>query len=129
LQVDGELSDFESVLLNAHLGACAACGTYRADVTKFTHVLRNAGLEAVTRPVVVPPRRRRVAARAMPLVAAAAVVAVVLAGAFRDMTSGHEPAPRLGQVVSPTSLDPVYYELDMLLQRNGDDQSRGSSVL
>ena len=128
LEVDGELSEFESVLLNAHLSACADCVAYRADVTKITHALRHTALEAFTRPVGVPPRRR-VVARAMPVVAAAAVVAVGLTGAFRDMASGLEPAAPVGQLESPKSTDAVYYELDMLLQRNGDEQSRGSSAL
>jgi predicted anti-sigma-YlaC factor YlaD len=77
LDLDGELSRFERVLLARHLSRCAACSEYAAQVTAATELLRRAPLEAVPVPVVLPAFRRR-----LPRVAwnAAATVAIAAFG-------------------------------------------------
>ena len=42
--VDGELSSFERVLLNAHLAECPACREFHVAVNGFTELLREAPL-------------------------------------------------------------------------------------
>jgi hypothetical protein len=75
LRVDGQLSEFEEMLLDAHLDRCAECQTVAVAVTGLTAALRAAPLEEPAFAFRAPRRdRTRVALRA---VSAAAVVAVV----------------------------------------------------
>ncbi len=87
-ELDGELSDFESTLLRAHLGGCDACGTFRRDVARFTDELRDEPLDLMDTPIVVQPRRR-VALQPfrMPAVAALAVSAIALGTLFETLHS------------------------------------------
>jgi hypothetical protein len=83
LRVDGELSELEGALLDAHLGRCADCQGYEARITGVTAALRNAPLVGVA-PVVIdaPVRPGRVVAG---LVAATLVVlAAVVGGLVRE---------------------------------------------
>jgi hypothetical protein len=78
--VDGELSSFESVLLNAHLADCASCREFHASVDAFTDMLRSAPLERLERTIDIGRLRRRVRIplRVAPAVAAMAVTVVGL---------------------------------------------------
>jgi predicted anti-sigma-YlaC factor YlaD len=78
--LDGELSQLERVMIASHLERCAACGAYEAEVRAFTHALREAPLEPMTRSVVIHRRRRHVGAR-LQVAAAAAVALAALVGA------------------------------------------------
>jgi predicted anti-sigma-YlaC factor YlaD len=78
--LDGELSQFERVMIASHLERCAACGTYEAEVRAFTHALREAPLEPIAQSVVIHRRRRHIGARVQ-VAAAAAVALVALVGA------------------------------------------------
>jgi predicted anti-sigma-YlaC factor YlaD len=77
MDVDGELSTFEGVLLNAHLGDCAECRAFRSTIGQFTRALRTAPPEPFEG---VRPRRvrRRVGRSFASAVAALAFVAVGL---------------------------------------------------
>jgi anti-sigma factor RsiW len=78
LHLDGELSEFEQVALDAHLMNCAGCRAYGASVAEATTRLRSARLEQPDFPVVLPRLSRiRVPLRTAQVAAAAAVVAVV----------------------------------------------------
>jgi putative zinc finger protein len=77
LDLDGELSDFERVLMDGHLALCADCSSFRASITGFTDRLRAVPLELSERPVVVRRSRRAISFRRVPAAAAALVVAVV----------------------------------------------------
>ena len=58
LRLDGELSQLELRMLDAHLARCAECREYDADVTRITTELRAAPLERMEIPVVIRRPRR-----------------------------------------------------------------------
>jgi predicted anti-sigma-YlaC factor YlaD len=78
--VDGELSSFERVLLNAHLADCPSCAEFHATVDGFTDLLRAAPLEKLERAIDIGRvrRRMRLPLRIAPAVAAMAVTVVGL---------------------------------------------------
>ena len=61
LRLDSELSQLETRMLEVHLGRCASCSEYAADVERFTADLRSAPLEPLVRPAFVERGRRRLA--------------------------------------------------------------------
>ncbi len=80
LRMDSELSEFETVLLEAHLGRCADCRAFGQSLTGLTATLRAIPPE---RPMVTfqpPPRSNRLEALfsgSLRVASAAAVFAVV----------------------------------------------------
>jgi len=85
MDVDGELSAFEGVLLNAHLDKCGDCRAFRSTVGDFTSALRTAPPEPFT---AAPPRRvRRRVGR--PLTSAVAALAFVAVGLGSVVASSH----------------------------------------
>jgi predicted anti-sigma-YlaC factor YlaD len=77
LHLDGELSEFERVALDAHLTSCAGCRGYGASVAEVSAQLRLAPAEQPEFPIVLPHRARiRVPLRTAQVAAAAVVVAV-----------------------------------------------------
>jgi anti-sigma factor RsiW len=78
LRLDGELSRFETALLQRHLGRCEACAAFAEDVAASTRLLRGARLE---RPPQFWLTRRtaatRLAVRVAAVTAAAAAAALV----------------------------------------------------
>jgi Putative zinc-finger len=90
LELDDELSEFERVLLDAHLAACAECKRWRESIAGFTRELRAAPLERPELPVVVRKPRRafsfgRVPAAAAALVAAIGLGALVTSSELRNV--------------------------------------------
>src|SRR5439155_23151048 len=84
LRLDGELSELEGALLEAHLARCADCAAFAAGSDAATIVLRGAPLE-LTAPVVV--RVPRPGKRVLAMVTAAALVgAAAVLGALGDGT-------------------------------------------
>src|SRR5512143_1119712 len=95
LRSDGELSEFECALLDAHLGRCASCSTFALDIGSITELLRAEPLERLSRPVgIAVPRRRTLHFPARAAASAAAVV-VTLAGAFAMLGSSGPKHPSL----------------------------------
>jgi anti-sigma factor RsiW len=94
--VDGELSSFERVLLNAHLGDCASCREFHAVVVNVTDMLRAAPLETLERTIDIGRLRRRVrvSLRIAPAVAAMAVTVVGL-GSILASSSLKPPSNRI----------------------------------
>jgi hypothetical protein len=88
LRVDGELSELEGALLDAHLGRCVECGEFEASAIASAALLRKAPL-AVPSPMVVQgarsPRRVLLAAGA----AAAVIGAALLGGLVNGAVAPH----------------------------------------
>jgi hypothetical protein len=76
--LDGELSRFERVLLDAHLGECPSCREFAGSIGGITEMLRSAPLESLERTIEIGRLRRRLGLRLAPAVAAMAVTVVGL---------------------------------------------------
>jgi len=92
LELDGELSEFESALLERHLERCGSCAASRAEIGGFTRLIRAAPLAVSSSGVTVPapPSRRRSLARRA---AAAALVAAALGAGAGGFALTQRPAP------------------------------------
>src|SRR4051794_28134845 len=89
LRADGELSELEGALLDAHLERCAECRSFAGGVAAVAQGLRHVPLERPA-PRALPVPRRHSKARLVQL--AAATVAIVAAGAAAALTgSGGAP--------------------------------------
>jgi anti-sigma factor RsiW len=96
LRLDGELSEFERVLLESHLDGCPSCSAFSADIAAVTGNLREAPLERPTIAVTLP-RRRFAALRGLQAsAAAAAIVSVVGIGALFGMLHSSASTPTQG---------------------------------
>jgi len=81
LDLDGELSQLERVMVAHHLEHCAGCNTFRDGVVAFTSEIRQATLEAPTHPIAIPRLRRarfELRAAALSVGAVAASIALLL---------------------------------------------------
>jgi predicted anti-sigma-YlaC factor YlaD len=87
-ELDGELSEFESIRLRGHLRVCASCQAFKADSERFATALRSAPLEPLSRSVSVPSRRRHVMHLRVPVAAAVAVSMIAAGGLFEALHSG-----------------------------------------
>jgi predicted anti-sigma-YlaC factor YlaD len=102
LAPDGELSELERKLLDAHLTRCSACAHFALDVAAIAAELRAAAPQPLPRPLSVPIwRRRPVYARARAVGAAAAVAVMALGVASRGpLTAGDGDSFRVPQVTN-----------------------------
>jgi Putative zinc-finger len=95
LRSDGELSEFECALLDAHLARCPACATFADDVGSITDALRAEPLVALSRPIDIAARRRRSYRLPTTAAASAAAIVVTIAGAFAMLGSSGPKHPSL----------------------------------
>jgi hypothetical protein len=91
LRLDDQLSDFEEVLLEAHLARCAECRDFAVSISGLTHSLRRAELQQPTF-AFDPPRSARGRTFALRAVSAAAVVAVVGVSGLVSLQLSTSPA-------------------------------------
>ena len=80
LRVDSELSEFENVLLEAHLASCAECQSFGQSITDFTTALRTVPAEQPSVAFQLPcshNRRNALFAGSFRTASAAAAVALV----------------------------------------------------
>lgn len=106
LRADHELSDFETVLLEAHLAVCADCQAFEKGVTGVTSLLRAGALEHPIVPFELPRGRSRTNALLVNSLrvgsAAAAIAIIVLTGlaTFRtalDSSPASTPSTNVGE--------------------------------
>jgi anti-sigma factor RsiW len=100
LRLDGELSELEGALLDAHLVRCAGCQAVVEGFGASTAALRSAPLERIAPVAVDLPRSP---SRLLATVAVAAVLVLgVIAGGFvsGQVTRGAAPAPHVVAVVA-----------------------------
>lgn len=108
-ELDSRLSEFEYVLLQAHLRDCRACSAFRVSVQRLTEELRSAPLEQLDRHVEIAVARRRIRLRIAPAVAALAVTAVglgsILASAHirAGSTVGSSTEPSSASLLTPSN--------------------------
>lgn len=98
LRLDGELSELEAALLDAHLARCTDCAEYASGSEAAIAALRRAPLEPA-KPVVVHVDRpgRRAAAF---ITAAALVGAAAILGALGDGSHSTSGSPVAGRSVA-----------------------------
>jgi hypothetical protein len=110
LELDGQLSQLERVMLARHVERCAECGAYRAEVTAATHALRHAPLERFERSISVRPPSRLTAARLQ--VAVAAMVAFVTLGLASELVVFEPKGPERARPIGTVSHFPSRRELE-----------------
>jgi predicted anti-sigma-YlaC factor YlaD len=86
--LDGELSEFESLLVRAHLNECDTCREFEASARFSTTAMRAAPLEPLRRPLELPSMRRHASRLRVPSAAAAAVLMVAFGGVFESLHGG-----------------------------------------
>jgi hypothetical protein len=115
LQLDGELSELERALLDAHVGGCASCEGFIGGVRSATARLRESAVERPSSPVALPTRRRA-PLRSLPLASAAAGVAVALGvGVLFGSFGSSSATPRVHRAGSQ-QLNPVSAGENVLLR-------------
>ena len=82
LGLDSELSQVEKALLRSHVGRCAACAAYVADLAGLTHEIRTSPLERPSESSLAQGwgARRAVVGRRLVQIGAFAAAVVVAAG-------------------------------------------------
>jgi predicted anti-sigma-YlaC factor YlaD len=103
LRLDGELSELEGALLDAHLERCNTCRATAAAIEATTSAIRSAPVELPLRPVAIPRARGRDSLRAFYAAAAATLCFVVVLtglGSFGavQVVGNSGPAPHLQRV-------------------------------
>src|SRR5213593_3952708 len=113
--LDGELSELEELRLQAHLAVCGGCRTYAAGAREAARLLRDAPLEQLNVPILLPGRRLAVARKLQVAAAAAALVATVgLSAAVGTLTSPSRHQARSSAGTQPAKLRFPEQELRML---------------
>jgi predicted anti-sigma-YlaC factor YlaD len=115
LELDGELSELEEAMVEAHVEHCGDCRAYRDDLHAITREVRETALERTARPIELPPRRRAVAAP-LKMAAVAAIVATLgLFGTTVGLMATKGPSqPRLQVDLVPASREQIKRELRLL---------------
>lgn len=118
LELDGELSELERLMLARHVERCADCRAFRDGVGETTNAIRSAPYERFERRVVLPRlhRGRLYAARdiAVRATGMAAGIALVLGLGLgeRGVLDGNRPAPsRSAYLDSPNTENQLIREL------------------
>ena len=104
IDVDGELSEFERALLDAHLAGCQSCTEFRQEIAGLTQAVRVAQAAQLTRPIEIARVRRRYGLRLAPygmrLAPAAAVMTVAVLGLGSLVASTQLRSGSVGKAVA-----------------------------
>jgi predicted anti-sigma-YlaC factor YlaD len=111
LQLDGELSELERLMMESHFGRCPECRAFERDAAGLTQLLRDAPIERLPYPLVVRRPRRVSVARMQ--VGFAAALAVAVLGVAVQLT-GSEPQR---SSTLPSLEEPVQFETASQLAR------------
>jgi predicted anti-sigma-YlaC factor YlaD len=103
LRTDGELSELESALLDAHRGRCESCRTFARGIEAVAAALRTAQLQHPEPLVLATRSGRRTGLRALQV--AAAVVVVVSAGVVAAFTGPSGTVAKAKPVSMVAALD------------------------
>ena len=124
LAPDGELSELERKLLDAHVQRCAACAYFAVEVAAVASELRAAALQPLPRPLVVPIwRRRPVYARVRAVGAAAAVAVMALGVASRaPLSASDRESFDLPRVTNFANKTPVH-EVELIARRVDNEKA------
>jgi predicted anti-sigma-YlaC factor YlaD len=97
LRLDSELSEFDAVLLEAHLARCAGCREFGQSIAGLTYTLRAVPAEESRVPVQVTRnwRRRNTLSRSLRAASAVAAVALVAVGGLVAVERSPNRAPGL----------------------------------
>jgi hypothetical protein len=98
LRADGELSELESALLDAHLGRCSSCSAFARGTEEIAAALRSARLQRPAPFLVSTQRHGHAGLRALQV---AAAVAIVVAAGVIAAVSGQ---PRSADAVKPVAM-------------------------
>ena len=130
LDLDGELSMLEQVMVSRHLECCPSCRSFSDDVARFTKSLRDAPLERPGRLVFVPRVRRSLVhdVRTVTVRAgatAAGIAAVLMLALGSNALVGSNSPGRTPTAASAYS-ESMDYELSLIAQQR--DRSNGSHM-
>jgi ferric-dicitrate binding protein FerR (iron transport regulator) len=100
LSLDGELSEFERALMDAHVARCLDCAAFAGEARQTTAMLRSAPLEPLPQALALPVRRRRIGAGALRVSAAAAMVV----GALGLAGSVNFGSPPVSEITADSSM-------------------------
>ena len=104
LELDSELAEVESGLLDRHLAVCEECVAYRERARAFTAELRTAPAVPFRSNVSMLRRRRHVPVKRIVHLAAAAVAMLTIGGTVGHSLADHSPTVTPGPVVTVVSV-------------------------
>lgn len=129
LLLDGELSELEARMLEAHVSRCGECAAYRVDVTTFTEALRGAPFEVLGKPVVVAGRRAVSFTRIQVGVAAAFALAALGLGTQLQARPSSSSEPIRSITRFPSDAEMANEAVLLRLGRFGDPSNRSAAPL
>jgi len=105
LRVDGELSELQSALLDAHLGRCRSCSEFARGAEELSAALASARLEQPVQLELVLPPRGRLRALGRTALAAGAVAAASVAATLTGVSVSDGTARVSRPVAMVTAMD------------------------
>jgi anti-sigma factor RsiW len=124
--LDGELSEFESALLDGHLAGCKACAAFSIETRSMTNELRLAPMEPFEVHMMPSRRPRRLALRLSPVAASLAVAAVAIGSILASVRVGPFVASNTSR--RPSSVSGTFGAAPMSGMRRIELQRRSTSA-
>lgn len=128
LRLDGELSELETRMLEAHVARCEQCASYETDVVSMTSWLREAPLEQLEHPIVLRKPRRRLSLAQMQ-VGVAAAIAVAMLGVAAQIGQGPHGEPSLTSPTKFATNEQLSREVEQIVANGRSFQQSSGSTL